>query len=1320
MVEISLPEESDSQRIGHNASKCFSANCPDSWRIHSLEGTDDAGFDYQVQIVDNGKYKDIFRVQLKGTESPSLNSTGEYFSISLKARTINYYSRCTEPILLVLCDLSVNLARPILCPSYFVWIHDEIQRHMKAGLSSESQSSLTIRVPTANLITSSLNLSEEIEAHRRIYKAAKTFEQSVEAKLPAVGPEARADILEKISGGFAQRSSSLIEQLSAPVTSPWPEAPRNSMAGRLNDVAQKLASGLTDAAKSKLSEISGDFLTATTVEQAEYWYLQGKCYSQESSDESAIEAYKKAVDFSPGASRYKVAWIEAEFISRFERPTSPDFTDLLSQLTLSSNEEVILKARILAGEGNYVQASEILNTIPKSETFVARAMIATMQSSWLEVIKSCDEGIVQPQNKDETKQLLYLFRARARFHLAISQSASYSEGRIVPIFGPADLDIFNLRLAWDDIEKTVELMGFGGWPTNIDYIADVWGSACLMLGKEVETLKVMQAVTNARPKAIRVQVALERVAMQCNEWDAALNANSMQPSSQEQTLRRIMLLYQAQRYSECVYFIENNLDTLQNNSEISSLCISLGILAADEIVRPDLANTLQSMLEKFEGWEEENAVLDYYRSLAQNVLKKDVALKKLEDAYEKLGKPIHIGVQLFHAYDAFDIEQAEKSLQVAETLRNEQQLSVEAELHVAQAYTTLGKWEALLELVNSAIERFAHVSRFKAIRAFALDKLGHSSDALSQLKEIIQQSDYDDVAVNTYINIAVRCGFSEEAISLVEKLLGQEAKKPKKFRLLKLLFGLVHNAYPQSQRAEEIAWRMGLNADRSAEDEEGVFILCYLASTLSSSINVAESRRSELHERIAEFTSKFPTSKIFRVGSLPEGAPPEEMLKILNDLIGGDAQAEEFRSNISKQLERGEIAIPFSWRPRNIINNVPDLAALWQVCKSAKRDARQYHLNMVDADWKGVPYDSVKGKIPIFDLITLFVLLDLKLFSLVFKIFPKIAISQGTLIDLQRLATPMVGSWASSKCQELINLLKSNIANIVQPAIGGVRRDRTSEEDAIIDHDEVKELLHNGRYILYSDDSLYRVFVNPHGLSICTLDLLEFAEDLNLISPGYSSEIVGQLCDWNVTVAVQSKHLIGVIPAEANKARSVQEVIDLIQRDSISAALFEGVWNVRKKYTDIQSHLSFLIAKLLSDPRNNIQTISGIVGVWYGRARLRTDVGNILPLKRLALLMAQVFVHVDEASAEFARGALKVYLEIVGLEWGDRMDEAREKDSIKEFGRTVAEIDFDVSSKISTRLEPYISAGFIKDTAEGDYFASAYADAMLKLKLAEN
>src|SRR4051812_31040314 len=101
-----LPKESRAQEIGHRAALALTACQPLGWRHHSLEGTDDAGLDIQIQVIGGQQYRDIFRLQLKGTESREPNAAGEFFSVPFKASTLNYYDRIIEPVLIVLADLS--------------------------------------------------------------------------------------------------------------------------------------------------------------------------------------------------------------------------------------------------------------------------------------------------------------------------------------------------------------------------------------------------------------------------------------------------------------------------------------------------------------------------------------------------------------------------------------------------------------------------------------------------------------------------------------------------------------------------------------------------------------------------------------------------------------------------------------------------------------------------------------------------------------------------------------------------------------------------------------------------------------------------------------------------------------------------------------------------------------------------------------------------------------------------------------------------------------------------------------------------------------
>jgi uncharacterized protein DUF4365 len=221
-MQGSLPQESNSQRIGHLAQKCFTAKHPDSWRLKALDGTDDFGFDYQVQTVVDRFVRDVFRVQLKGTTAPLKSADRCFFSVQLKASTVRYYERATEPVLLVLCDLSANPASAVSCPLYFCWIEEELQRINKTGLPPE-QEYVTLRVPSANVVAPDTDVSEHVAHHRAVFRAGRALDRLVEEQRPGMSADARADLMERIPAGFRSRSYALVEAMTEVPATPWPE-----------------------------------------------------------------------------------------------------------------------------------------------------------------------------------------------------------------------------------------------------------------------------------------------------------------------------------------------------------------------------------------------------------------------------------------------------------------------------------------------------------------------------------------------------------------------------------------------------------------------------------------------------------------------------------------------------------------------------------------------------------------------------------------------------------------------------------------------------------------------------------------------------------------------------------------------------------------------------------------------------------------------------------------------------------------------------------------------------------------------------------------
>ena len=152
MAAGKLPQTNAAQDIGERARICLTARRPQSssglfWRLISLEGTDDFGLDFQVHTVVNQQVTDTFRLQLKGTESPKTDVADTHLAIQFETSTLRLYARISEPVLIVVCDLTVA-PDPVDCPLYYVWVHEELQRIRLDELPAD-QEKVTVHLPKA-------------------------------------------------------------------------------------------------------------------------------------------------------------------------------------------------------------------------------------------------------------------------------------------------------------------------------------------------------------------------------------------------------------------------------------------------------------------------------------------------------------------------------------------------------------------------------------------------------------------------------------------------------------------------------------------------------------------------------------------------------------------------------------------------------------------------------------------------------------------------------------------------------------------------------------------------------------------------------------------------------------------------------------------------------------------------------------------------------------------------------------------------------------------------------------------------------------------
>ncbi|MBB5417073.1 DUF4365 domain-containing protein [Paraburkholderia atlantica] len=1309
---MKLPLESEAQRIGQRAEKCFAANRPDSWRVHSLEGTDDAGLDYQIQIVDNNRYSGIFRVQLKGTESPSKNTAGEYYSLSLERSTLNYYAKVTEPILLVLCDLSVDLRVTKDCPCFYVWIHDELKRHRDAGKDSSDSDTLVVRVPVANRLTEDLDLLPILETKLRLHKAAAALDAMVEEKLPSTAPDERSVLLENLAAGFSGYDKALLGAVAAPVTSPWPAAPKDSFAGKLNEVDRLLNSGAVQKAQSILDSLASELDAATLHEQAEYNYCSGRVAAWSGEHLKAAEYYEVACDLTDNLARYVVAWGEAQLAIHYRADASNDFSAIRARLTSSEPEVQVMLARVLAAEGDADAAMHILSRQERTRALPTLGILASMQGRHDDLVSLCDEGLAQPDIPARHKQLFYLLRAGAKFALAMPDDVRSAGDYVIAAWsGPASLNASLLRSAWNDIIQAADQMREAGWPPNVEFIADIWGATALMLGRAEETFQLAKEAADARPHIEPLQRTLELLAVNVEDYDTALAANERQPASAEQMFRKIGILHQAKAHSTCLEAVESGLDTLPQDHQLYPASIALGVLSADRLFFASRADALAARLQSRAEWEEHWAVLKFFRAAGQNVLAKDNAVKELLDDFHRLNRPKAIAFQLFHVLDASKPEQAADCVKVAERIREFQQLGLDGEFRLAQAYVTLADWSALLSVADRAISKYDHVGRFYAIRALALDKLGAAPDALAELRRLVSTSVEDRLATDTYVNIVMRSGFIDEALALAERLNAEETDPNRRIDCLQLLFNLLQAKEPGSKRAIDVAWAMGQLVDRKDESAEGQFLGTFLTSTGGSDEPGDPSKVAEFQQRLSDFFERWPNSRILRRGFLPQNSSGEELLKALKSILGDPQVPSADMLKLERQLSRGEMPVPFSWRPRLILRNVLDVGQLWEIGKRSSLEAHQYHLSMVIGDWVQRPFAEKTLGIPLLDLTALFVIQDLGLFDVLFQVFPKIAVSQALLMEIQERASLLSNSWAQGRYASLVQELNRRFEQIQQP-MSSLPAGETGPKAHLLSQD-MSLLLKDQRYFIYSDDAALRLFalgVPDLSAGFCTLDLLARADELGLLTAKQVGEKIGLLCAWKVSVVITARYLLASLPDEVGSARSVGEAVDAIRASETSSAMFEGIWNVRKEYSAIATHVAQLLAALVADGRNNIRTIAAIIGIWHGKAKLRTEITQLNSVERLAMLIAQTASHdAVQISGDMVKRLWDVYIQVVELEFGSRMDEGRERDAIDTMGVSCARLDKVRPQEGSiTAHRDAMRLGLREATADMDRFNAAY------------
>ena len=1308
-----LPTSSDAQNIGARADKCFIARCPETWRPKSVEGTDDFGIDYQVQTLVNSQANDMFRVQLKGTTIPTLNAERTHFSIQLKASTIRYYNRFTESILLVLCDLSAA-AKAVDCHLYYVWIHDELRRLNARDLPAE-QLYVNLHVPTVNELHEETDLSADLAQFKALADIGMALDATLEERAPSIDGKTRSTMLERIPTGISARGLSLMESLAADPATVWPERPKNSMAWLLHEADQHLNCGAFDKAEEMLAAASRLLEDAVSLERADYWHIKGRLLLLRLEQDEACQAFAKAMETEPDIPKYAAAWAETRMVIDFNFDTPNDFADVYAALASSAPAILAVKARLLAAERRYEEADDILELFSGSEQLSTKAIIYTMRADAPNALEACEQGLALHGLKDSTRLLFTTLKARAQFNLAldIAPSAGSAHARI-PLTGKPGMDLAMLRDAWDGMKTVMKGLRATGWPANIEFVADMLHATASILDKEGEALAMLAEAAEQRPTLPGLQAAVEALAAFTGDVELALKANERQKRTPITTLRKIFLFHTAKRDAECVDMFEAGLPSFDQKSPVFAETLPVAIASADRLIRSDLTKAWLELLDSMPELAPQRALWDFYSTATKNPAKRSQALDALLASFETLAKPMAIAVPLFHALRPTILEEAEKMIPVAEVMARDQLLELGGTLHLAQALTTLERWEELLAVLDEAQERYREDKTLISVRALALDRLGRTAEARALLLPFVEQGVTDHFLLYTHIDIATRCGFIDEAIRAVERLVSSTVEPAKKIQHLRILHSLIHAHLPSNSRAHDIAWRIGELTDQNDMLAEGSFL--GMVMTSSAQRKDEDHKGPELRERLSAYNAKFPDSPILRAAAFPEDATPEEMLDTIMRLAGDTPETLQARRERADLFTKEERAVPYAWRPRTFIPEARDLPQLWEMTKEAKGTEQRLLLGMASGEWSAMSWDSMIERIPLMDLTALLVAQDLGLLDMLFDLFPQIAVSQETMMELGRLVDPLSGSLARQKCLSLQKALQDKLDRLLQPRASSAEV-LSERSNKLRMAEELKALSRQRPYLLYSDDFYFRFFCSYHSesrqkddafQSVCALDILTALEKQGKLSPAEVADKIGQLCEWGVGLVIDLKWQLASLPAALNEVQHIDAGVEMIKDSPRRMAIFNGMWDrPTATYRELKNDAGYLLRMMLDDDTRSTTSIASLLAIWLPKCMTQPDA----PPDRLTtiqVLARQALVIKDEVGASFSARLWEVYFLLAAHEQAKPLDADGLFDAIANIACMAATSDLCAHSLARKSLQTMLELGLGERSAELRFFRTAY------------
>jgi hypothetical protein len=1324
MDNTKLPKESESQEIGHFAIITFNSCCPLSWRPTPTDGDADAGLDMQVQIVEQGHYTNMFNAQIKGSaqnkdgKNKKLSATGDYFAQALDIRTLNYYARIENPVLLVFVDLTKN-QDPRNCPAYYLWIDEEIDRLLegKPNLDYLDKESHTFYIPIENVLNPDLNVVPYLNNRLEKKMVLEGLYNTIEKKYP--------DPLDKVNqiGTVLRDKKIALDTILNETETPWLDAPKGTFAFELKSVSEILFVNNVRSAQEKLDKLSAQLKEASSHERSEYYFQKARLSTLIGKREEAHNFFREAHLTSKDIKKYHIAFLESRI--PLEKESNETIIKIIEEIQSQDDIDYLrLKSKLFTLIGNTQKAFEILEGQEEKDVFIIKALIHFLSSAYEECISQINKASSEQELTLRQELSLKILKARSYFNLG---STKISENRTIPFSGTPDMDPVILKMAWIEAISALDIASQLGYPHDVEIIIDVFSILGMYFSEQNIVKKHLIKLAEIRPSVQNIQDILLTIAMHLDDRETAAKQLSILPITIENIVNKIILAYRNNDKSEVVKLTIEVLGDINHKKPPNyDIIVAIAAECANDLMMNEEREKFLTALNTFPNSAALIAVYNFIVNMNQNILAKPQAVEKLYDVYNKGHKDFHILSHLFHNLNPYEYDSAQKIIIISNDIISDRDLLEDEYLILCRAKTTTLDWGGVLNTSHVAQNRFSHNPRFKVFEALALDEIGETWKSIELLEEVSIGEKHDPLALEIYIKISARSGLIEKAKTLVKRLFEKTIDKKQKIHLLRTMFNIELIINPKSEGLIDICLKYGQLCDQDDETEEGIYLLHFLAATFDPNKVVQEEYVKDFQERLERYRERFPQSKVLRSVKIDENTP-RDLLSQLEKITGFTEEKKKWYQRNENLLKNSQFPFPYLIRHKLLLN-VNDLLHLWELSKIAGRDYPQYCLTINDASYKISNLDICVGRIPLIDEIALIVLFDLGLLEYIFKIFPKIIIMKESIINLQYISQQFYSTNYSIKAKNILLILSKYVMQINQPSSSL----KTEHDNILKEIDIIKSYYESSKYILYTDDLISRIYIcrDDHiNNTISTIDIIEALRDRQIITMRQAADKYATLCAFNVIgTRINYKDILIVLADDLQERKKIDNYLKILSNHDKFNFFVKALWEFKGSYPKALKEIGDFVSYMLSGKdgvRVEQNIITALWYYWYQKIQFTiiSEKDKLHFLSRSLLYICISLLKVtdyDKKNKESWSKLWSIYNDIVEYTYAEFMSRDIEERSIFLFAQMISEFEINneinLFYEISSRLISD-TAGLIDNTSNSNLFQEAYRKSSIKLQL---